>query len=277
VNGATALPVPETGFLSRALKTRVLSALVLAAPVLAAVYVGSPVFELVIAAAALAMAWEWYRMCASDAPVGSAIAVGVTILVAVAAVGLSQPALALSVLGVGAVLVLLISGRHVWLSMGVLYVGFPCVSLVWLRSDPVVGRETIFWLLALVWASDIGAYASGRLIGGPKLAPAVSPNKTWAGLIGAVVCAALVGTATAVLLELKEFWRLASVSAMFGAASQAGDLLESWIKRRFGIKDTGSWIPGHGGILDRVDALIAVAVMTALITAVAKGSMLTWL
>jgi phosphatidate cytidylyltransferase len=277
VNGATALPVPETGFLSHALTMRVLSALVLAVPVLASVYFGSPAFELMVSAAAVAMAWEWYQMCARDAPGVSAVAVGVTLLAAITAVGLAQTAVSLAVLAIGAVGVFIVSRRHLWLSAGIFYVGLPCVAIVWLRNEPATGRETIFWLLGLVWASDIGAYAFGRLIGGPKLAPSVSPNKTWAGLFGAIVCAGLVGVATAAILELEEFWRLALISTILGAAAQAGDLLESWVKRRFGVKDAGSLIPGHGGFLDRVDALIAAVVITALINAVGEGSMLTWL
>ena len=149
--------------------------------------------------------------------------------------------------------------------------------MIWLRNGPGMGRETIFWLLGLVWASDCGAYAFGRLIGGPKLAPSVSPNKTWAGLFGAIICASLAGAAAAAILELEGFWLLALISAILGAAAQAGDLLESWVKRRFGVKDAGSLIPGHGGFLDRADALIVAVVITALITAVGEGSMLTWL
>jgi phosphatidate cytidylyltransferase len=277
VSGATALPVPETGFLSHALTMRVLSALVLAVPVLASVYFGAPAFELMVSAAALAMTWEWYRICARDAPGVAAVAAGVTILAAVTAVGLAQTAFSLALLGIGAIGVFFVSRRHFWLSAGVFYVGLPCVAIVWLRNEPTMGRETIFWLLGLVWASDIGAYAFGRLIGGPKLAPSVSPNKTWAGLFGAMICAGLVGAATAALLELEEFWRLALISTILGAAAQAGDLLESWVKRKFGVKDASSLIPGHGGFLDRADALIAAVVITALITASVEGSMLTWL
>ena len=277
MNGATALPVPETGSLSHPLTKRILSALVLAVPVLASVYVGSPVFEILVSAAALAMTWEWYRMCARDAPGVAAIAVGVTLIAAFTAVGLAQTAFSLAVLGIGAVVVFVLSRRRLWLSAGVFYVGLPCVAIIWLRNDPTAGRETIFWLLGLVWASDIGAYAFGRLIGGPKLAPAVSPNKTWAGFCGAIICAGLVGAATAAIVELEPLWHLALVSAILGATAQAGDLLESWVKRRFGVKDAGSLIPGHGGFLDRADGLIAAVVITALITAVGEGSMLTWL
>ncbi len=277
VNGATALPVPDRGVLRHALTTRALSALVLAVPVLAAVHVGRPVFELIVAAAAAAMVREWCRMCAGDAPGWSAVAVGATVLVAIAACGLGRPDGALAALAAGAVLIGLASRGHSWLVAGVFYVGLPCVAIIWLRGDPVGGRETLFWLLGLVWASDIGAYAFGRLIGGPKLAVAVSPNKTWAGLIGAVACAALVGVATAVILGAEHVWRLAAVSAILGGAAQVGDLLESGIKRRFEVKDSGTLIPGHGGLLDRVDALIVVVVIAALITLAAEGSMLTWL
>ena len=277
MNGAMARPVPEAGFLSHQLTLRILSALVLAVPVLGSVYVGSPAFELVISVAAVAMAWEWYRMCARDVHVVAAVAVALALLASVAAVALAQIAVAMAVLGIGVVVVSLLSRCHAWLSAGVFYLGLPCVAIVWLRNDPAAGRETIFWLLGLVWASDIGAYVFGRLIGGPKLAPAVSPNKTWAGLCGAIICAGVVGVASAAILDLEGIWHLALISAMLGATAQAGDLLESWVKRRFGVKDAGSLIPGHGGFLDRTDGLIAAVVITALITAFGEGSMLTWL
>jgi phosphatidate cytidylyltransferase len=218
---------PKTGGLS----VRIVSAVVLAPVVLATVYVGSPVFEILIAAAALIMAFEWNRMC-----------------------------------GV----------RHGWRVVGVFYIGLPCWALLSLRADPVAGRDTVFWLLAVVWAADIGAYAFGRLIGGPKLAPVISPNKTWAGFIGAVGMSAIVGVGAALLLDQTAVLTLAGLSALVGAASQVGDLVESWFKRHFGVKDTGSIIPGHGGLLDRVDGLLAAAVGVAILVAVGKGGILTW-
>ena len=122
---------------------------------------------------------------------------------------------------------------------------------------PAQGRDLVFWLLAVVWATDIGAYFAGRGIGGAKLAPAISPNKTWAGLIGGALAAALVGIIAARLLGSGAI-PLAVGGMALAVVAQGGDLLESWCKRRFGVKDSSHVIPGHGGILDRVDGLLAV-------------------
>ncbi|MBL4691316.1 MAG: phosphatidate cytidylyltransferase [Rhodospirillales bacterium] len=163
-----------------------------------------------------------------------------------------------------------------WRLVGALYIGLPCWALLSLRADPVAGRDTLFWLLAVVWAADTGAYTFGRLIGGPKLAPVISPNKTWAGLAGGISMAAIVGVGAALLLDQTAVLTLAGLSALIGAVSQGGDLIESWVKRHFGVKDTGSIIPGHGGLLDRVDGLLTAAVGVAILSAVGKGSILTW-
>ncbi|NQV84376.1 MAG: phosphatidate cytidylyltransferase [Rhodospirillales bacterium] len=171
----------------------------------------------------------------------------------------------------------LCGGRPGWLLVGALYIGLPCWALLSLRADSVAGRETLFWLLAVVWSADTGAYAFGRLIGGPKLAPFISPNKTWAGFVGSIGSAAIVGVATALALDLTAVLTLAGWSALIGAVSQGGDLVESWVKRHFSVKDTGSIIPGHGGLLDRVDGLLTAAVGVAIFSIVGEGSILTWM
>jgi len=169
------------------------------------------------------------------------------------------------------------ANRSLWMGAGALYILAPCLSLVWLRGDPAIGRETVFWMFVLVWAADIGAYAFGRMIGGPRLAPAISPKKTWAGFIGGISCAGVTGAVTAIMLGKGSIIPLAVVSLALGAVSQGGDLLESWIKRHFKVKDAGNIIPGHGGVLDRVDGLLAVAAATALIGSSGKGNILSWL
>jgi len=143
-----------------------------------------------------------------------------------------------------------------WLAVGAIYIGIPCLMLVHLRSIPELAAETVLWLFVLVWAADTGAYAFGKTIGGPKLAPVISPNKTWAGLAGAIICSGLVGVVVALALEIENLLRLVILSGAVGAIAQAGDLAESWFKRRFGKKDAGGIIPGHGGLLDRVDGLL---------------------
>jgi phosphatidate cytidylyltransferase len=167
--------------------------------------------------------------------------------------------------------------RALWLPMGMLYVAVPCGAIMWLRADPLVGLQQILWIVALVIAADTGAYIAGRSIGGPKLAPRISPNKTWAGLGGAVVSAAVIGAITALLMDHPAFWTLTVVSGLLGIVAQAGDLAESAFKRHFGVKDASNIIPGHGGALDRVDGLIAVAAAVAGINVLIGSSVLTWL
>jgi len=148
--------------------------------------------------------------------------------------------------------------------------------LIWLRGDDPVGRDTLFWLLLLVWATDIGAYAAGRLIGGPLLLPVVSPKKTWAGLVGGVVSAGLVGLGVGLALSLPHPAWLAVASGVLAVVAQAGDLMESWVKRRWGVKDSSNIIPGHGGLLDRVDGLLAAALAVALATLASGTAILQW-
>lgn len=149
-------------------------------------------------------------------------------------------------------------GKAGWRIGGLAYIGAACLCLIALRQGDF-GREIVLWLFIIVWASDTGAYAFGRLIGGPRLAPALSPKKTWAGLIGGITCAALTG-ATAAMWYSLEIINVAVLGAFLGAVAQGGDLLESWAKRCFGVKDSGSIIPGHGGLFDRVDGLMAAAI-----------------
>ena len=143
-------------------------------------------------------------------------------------------------------------------------------------ASPSAGRTTLLGVFAVVWATDIGAYAIGRMLGGPLLAPRWSPGKTWAGLIGGAVCAALAGWGTAGILGISAVLPLVLASAGLAIVEQFGDLAESVAKRRFGVKDASSLIPGHGGLLDRLDGLLAVIPAVALLTLIGGGSVLTW-
>lgn len=259
------------------LSTRIISAVVLAVPALVCVSVGSPLIEGIVIVAALVLGWEWCRLCAQTFPDRIYITLSAVITAAVLAMAFGQGVVAIGLLVAGAILIHLLTGGHGWLSVGALYIGLPCVAVIWLRSDPLFGRETLFWLLALVWASDSGGYVFGRLIGGRKLAPVWSPNKTWAGFVGAAASAALVGAVTALIMRSPSFWPLVGVSAFLGSATQLGDLFESWVKRHFGVKDTSGLIPGHGGLLDRVDGLLAASTLTAFLSVVGNGSVLRWI
>jgi phosphatidate cytidylyltransferase len=148
---------------------------------------------------------------------------------------------------------------------GVGYIALAVLSLLWLRADPATGRANILFLLIVIWATDIGAYLVGRAFGGPRLAPSISPGKTWSGTIGGVGVAMLTGLALSARWPHGAWTATLLLAALISVASQAGDLLESAAKRRCGVKDSGRLIPGHGGLLDRVDGvLFAAPVMAAL-------------
>ena len=148
-----------------------------------------------------------------------------------------------------------------WKAAGFIYALLPALSLLWIRDRAPHGLELLLWIFIVTWTTDIGAYFAGRAIGGPKLAPKISPNKTIAGLVGGMVSAALAGYAWAELTSLSAvlFW----LAPLLALAAQVGDLFESWMKRKAGVKDSGNWLPGHGGALDRLDGLVVVATLTA--------------
>ena len=149
-----------------------------------------------------------------------------------------------------------------WYIGGFAYALVAALSLLWIRDRAEDGIALVMWVFIIVWTTDIGAYFTGRAIGGPKLAPSVSPNKTWAGFYGGVVAAALFAGGWALLTGLH--WLVLLLAPMFSVAAQGGDLFESWMKRRAGIKDSGNLLPGHGGVFDRLDGLLPVAVLTAI-------------
>lgn len=163
----------------------------------------------------------------------------------------------------GAALLLGIASRRIIMGWGFAYILVPAFALVVISWVSEVAVGLVFWVLIVTWATDIFAYFAGRGIGGPKLAPKISPNKTWAGLIGGMAGAALFGWLTAYLFELGSLFPWAG--AAMGLIAQLGDLYESWEKRRAGVKDSGTLLPGHGGVLDRLDGLLAVAVATMLL------------
>ena len=172
--------------------------------------------------------------------------------------------------------VLLCGRRPGWGLAGFLYIGISAVALIWLRqgSDDS-GRANVLFVVLVVWASDIGAYTAGRLLGGPKLAPVLSPSKTWAGALGGLLAAIVVGL-LAGLLTGAPWGKAAIIAGALAVASQAGDLLESALKRHFGVKDSGRLIPGHGGLLDRLDGLLAAAPAAAALAVIIGPGGLLW-
>jgi phosphatidate cytidylyltransferase len=184
-------------------------------------------------------------------------AVGLAIVLA----ALNKVGLGLLALPIGAILAMLLTlGRNsAFSALGVFYAGVPAIAIIWLRSDDPLGLLAVIFVIVTVAIADIAAFFSGRILGGPKLWPRLSPSKTWAGLIGALVGSSIVGGLFWFVVSGSSPVHLAGAGAVLAFVAQLGDLAESAIKRRFGAKDTGSLIPGHGGVMDRVDGLVAAA------------------
>jgi len=167
------------------------------------------------------------------------------------------------------------AGARWLMATGTLWIVLAAAALLWLRADPITGRANLLFLLLLIWASDIGAYLVGRLIGGPRLAPLISPGKTWSGAAGGIAAALAVGWGAVWTTTGTLAWTTV-IALIICVIGQLGDLTESWAKRRFGVKDSGTIIPGHGGLLDRLDALIAVAPFAALLALCLGRGVLLW-
>lgn len=263
------------------LKLRILSALVLAPIVLTAIIIGAPYFEIVMIVSGLAMAWEWNRLC-GDGKFGLA---GVAASAALIGIGLTtwfdRYDLALMIVGVATLVVYAVvrrggKGRPGWASAGVIVIGIPCIAAIWLRSDPEIGLSVTIWLVGVIWATDVGGYVFGRTFGGAKLAPRISPGKTWSGLGGAVVMAAVWALAWAYWSASAQLWVICALGGVMAVVAQCGDLGVSFVKRRFGVKDASNLIPGHGGVLDRFDGLLSTAPVIALFVYVTQGGMNLW-
>jgi phosphatidate cytidylyltransferase len=261
------------------LRLRIASALVLGPLVLLAAWLGPPLLSILVVAAAIGMGWEWGRLCRRrDSGISAAVIIAaIGLSVALAALHHPLAGLLLALLGGLAVALRARRGGIPGLAgAGVPWIAIPCVALLWLAQDATSGRATVFWVLAIVWATDIGAYAVGRSFGGPRLAPRFSPNKTWSGLCGGVVCAALAGGATAAGFGAADWLRLVPLGGVLAIVAQLGDLAESLAKRHFGVKDASDLIPGHGGLLDRLDGMLAVIPAVALFSLITGSSVLTW-
>ena len=200
------------------LGVRAVSGVVMIAVAVAVLWAGGWVFAALALAAAAAMLWEWH--------------------------------------GITSKMPLMSFARGGWLTGGFLYVALGVLALFLVRE--VLGFAGALWLMATVWATDIGAYFAGRTIGGPKIAPAISPSKTWAGLIGGMVAAGLVSWLIGRWIGSDA--ALFKLGAPMAVLAQMGDFFESWMKRRAGVKDSSALIPGHGGVLDRLDGLLPVAI-----------------
>lgn len=274
------LPVFNCALCDGNLSKRILSAIVLAPITLFAVYIGGWVYPLVVTLAAALGLREWLRLIAPDADfvVLASVFAALFVIMVIGAIGSAMLGLLPGI--VFTLLVFLIAARRQPQSAGLVALGIPYMAgsglaLLALRAMPATGMALAFYLLAVVWGTDIGAYAAGRLIGGPKLAPAISPHKTWAGLFGGMALAALFGYGVAVLLGARLPMASLGLALLLAGIAQLGDLFKSTFKRRAGVKESGHLIPGHGGMLDRIDGLVFAAVFFVLFQA-AIGTALKW-
>ncbi len=249
---------------------RVVSAVALAAATLALTWYGAWTFALLVGAVVVAVSWEWLkvvRQTSEDAAfvVTSVAGVAGVILAIVQPVGLSVAVVAAGALAGFALAARSGGGAAGWAAFfGGLYAGLPGIALSWLRSGDSHGLMGVLLVLLAVWATDTGAYVAGRTLGGPKLWARLSPKKTWSGLIGGVTAAGVVAYALASAVASPRPVSVAVLGLVLAVISQAGDLTESALKRRSGVKDASQLIPGHGGFMDRVDGLIFAAVAAAL-------------
>jgi phosphatidate cytidylyltransferase len=240
------------------LGVRTLSSVALIALALAALWFGGIAFWVLTSLGAMLMLAEWGDLVQSDPKHKRAALFAACVPLAIMAPKPLAAGPGFLVLGLilGAGFFTTIISNKPRLGFGIAYVAFPAMALIFLREQEN-GLVLALWALATVWATDIGAYFAGRTIGGPKLAPSVSPNKTWAGLIGGVVAALGLGLLLWSYAELKLQYALAG--PILAVIAQIGDLYESWLKRQAGVKDSGNLLPGHGGVLDRLDGLVPVA------------------
>ncbi|RMF39670.1 MAG: phosphatidate cytidylyltransferase [Alphaproteobacteria bacterium] len=257
------------------LRTRLATGLALGGLTLGCVWAGGLWTAGLFALAAAAMAWEIRRMAgARDRLVGALVLFAVA--AAVLVTGLTLLRWGMALLAVAALFAWLVERRGAALAAGQMLPGLAMACIVALRADPAYGFEAVLWLFLVVIASDVGGYFGGRLIGGPKLWPRLSPKKTWAGSLAGMALAAILGAlfsrwTTGTLVEA-----VAPVSALAALVAQGGDLAESALKRRLGVKDASQLLPGHGGVLDRLDGLMAAALLSAAITFSRGASVFIW-
>jgi phosphatidate cytidylyltransferase len=251
------------------LGVRTASAVVLIPAVIACAWFGGIWFKGFVLLLAGLIAHEWTSMVHPKNPAQYALHMGAALCGAILPDLVGVGIALLVILGLAGVSIFFArnerSGSSMWSCLGIFYVGFPALALILLRGDSHYGFAAVLWVFLVVWSADILAYFAGRIIGGPKLAPVISPKKTWAGLGGAVAGSALVSFIFACITQLNGIWSLAILAGCLAVVEQAGDLFESSLKRFHGVKDSGKLIPGHGGVIDRVDGLIAVVVAAALI------------
>lgn len=267
------VPVAGPAGLSKDFRPRLLSALVMGAVAIVCTWFGAVSFALLVLVVGLAMSWEWSRIVRGTGSDGAFAAHALTVALAIGLTGMGMTKAALIAVAAGCIATLALSQgrRPLFSALGVAYVALPSLSLVMLRGTDAFGALAILFIFAVVWTCDTFAYICGRLIGGPRLWPALSPGKTWSGTLSGLLFAAIAGLLFAAAVAPKAPIALAGVAILLAIVSQIGDLAESAFKRAFSVKDASDLIPGHGGFMDRMDGVVTAAVVAALIAA-ARGN-----
>jgi phosphatidate cytidylyltransferase len=264
------------------LSLRAASAAVLAPAVLAATYAGGGIFLALCVLAAAGILWEWTSLVAHSADPRILVPGLAALLTATVLVALALPEAAFGMIGIGAALAglavaawpdrdLLLS-RAAWAASGVVYAGAALLGPALLRHDPEWGFAALLFLFATVWITDIFAFFCGRAIGGPFLWPRVSPKKTWSGAIGGLLGGVAAGVAVAYTMGVGRLGIIGLMALLVSVVAQAGDLFESAVKRRFGAKDASGLIPGHGGLMDRLDGFLVAAAAALIIGMLRQGT-----
>jgi len=262
------------GFVRSETGIRLISAVVMIALALGTTWFGGVVFAVLWLAAGSAILFEWIAMVWIVRRIPSVVAGALAYTAFVLAHLTDWPGVVLAAIVLtGGALVVMISMTwrdRIWAGAGYA-VGFVVVAVpIIVRSDPALGALAVIWIFAVVWGTDIAAYFTGRALGGPKLWPRLSPKKTWAGFFGGLACAMLAGFLLGLVARILgqapplDLWALTLLSGLASVIGQGGDLAESALKRHFDVKDSGSLIPGHGGVMDRLDAFFAVCLLVGL-------------
>lgn len=255
-------------FLPAELRLRIASGAAIGVIAFAMLYWSPGAFAVLTFLVAAAMSWEWGRIVRGPMPDSGLVVHILAVLAAAVLTARDMAGMAIIAAIVGAVAVAALaagSDRTRLSGAGVLYTALPAVALGWLRSDEPLGFLATLFVVLAVAVTDVAAFAAGRAIGGPKLWPEISPNKTWSGLIGGIAAASAAGAMFSIISGTGGAIWLASLGLAVGLISQWGDLAESALKRHFGLKDSGGLIPGHGGFMDRMDGLVTASIAAALI------------
>ncbi|MEQ1753163.1 MAG: phosphatidate cytidylyltransferase [Micropepsaceae bacterium] len=266
---------------SSSLWPRIITSIILIPSALAAVYAGGWILAVWASAAGLAMAREWIRIVHREDSPGWRLALHAVAILASQVLlifGRMDYALASIFLAalLGNVLAMRQEERSIWTVMGILFIALPCLAFSNLRMLTPFGLETVIWLLCIVWATDSAAYLAGSTFGGPKLAPRISPNKTWVGAISGLGAGIAAGILLTQLTGFVARENYVAACALVSMLTQCGDLAESFLKRTFGVKDASDLIPGHGGALDRLDGMIVATSGVALLVSIYGQSPVLW-